>query len=123
MTKYCLEVALAEHTAIESRSIKNKFESNEISPREIESILKAHSSSLPDGYRNYDCIDFGGPDEAHKILAAQIAYTTPDMNVSLTDLATVKSQFLSNQVDVPIYIVSPINSLTVEQRRIAKRYN
>jgi hypothetical protein len=115
LSKYCLEEALAEHTAIESRTIRNKLKS-EFTPSEIRSILEAHARSLPPGYRDFACPEFGGPDKAHQILAAQIAYTTPHMDVHLTDLTTVKSQFMTNNSDVPIYIVAPQGGLTPAQK-------
>lgn len=110
LSKECLEEALAESAAHKSKFIKNGFKTNGFSSREITRILEKHSDNLPAGYRDYDCATFIDEENAHKILAAQICYTTPSFNPKMTDSSTIKStQFFTTGIEVPLYIVTMNN--------------
>ena len=96
-----LEEALAEAAVHKSRFIGSK---TEMSKNFISKVLKVCSDNKAAGYRDYACKKFGGPEKAHLRFAAQIASQEINPILNSTPMASVKQEFISNGLEVPIYI-------------------
>jgi hypothetical protein len=100
-TEAWLEEALAEFAVHKSRFIGGR---TNLPRRFITKILQTCSDNKPAGYKDYKCVKFNGPDNAHLIFAAQIAKQKVKPDFKSTSIATVKQEFLSNGLEVPIYV-------------------
>lgn len=101
-SKDWLEEALAQSVVLNSSLVKNKIPAFGAALRPV---VAAEFKTFGDGYRDFDCSSFGGPTEAHKLLAAQVVTAQTKPTYKLTTLASHKSEFSARHLDVPAYLV------------------
>jgi len=65
-----------------------------------------HLKMMPPGYSDYQCHEYGGPDEAHMYFASQLKETARVPEAILPKSMTVKSLNLHDFSSVPTYWVS-----------------
>jgi hypothetical protein len=106
-TEDWLEEALAEATVLESRLVANRAG---IKKPLLKKIYKEDLKTMPAGYRDYDCKKFGGPNQAHSVLAAQILHLSEEHPVP-TSKFTIKATFNQKDIQVPVYMVIGLNDI------------
>ncbi|WP_162054753.1 hypothetical protein [Pontibacter pamirensis] len=100
-----LEEALAEASVLESVLVPKR---TGIKSSIIKDIYKYDLQSMPPGYRDYHCKNYGGPAEAHKTFAAQIAGGNINPSHKSTALFTIKGEFGADDRKVPVYMITNI---------------
>lgn len=103
-TEDWLEEALAQAVVLNSRWIHNRLPQG-ISWRETKSLIKSIFREFGGGYRDFDCKKYGGPDNAHRILAAQVAQAERNPSDTSTQSFTPKEEYHISPKKVPGYLV------------------
>lgn len=106
-TEDWLEEALAEASVLESRLVAKRAG---IKKTLLKKIYKEDLKSMPAGYRDYACKKFGGPNQAHSVLAAQILHLSEEHPVP-TSKFTIKATFNQKDIQVPVYMVLGLNDI------------
>lgn len=103
-----LQVALASATVLDSILVSNRSKMNIVRIREIyEYDLKR----MPAGYRHYKCEKYGNYHKAQEHFASQIKEMKVFPGFKLPELFTVKGEFGSNDLSVPLYFVTGFNEI------------
>lgn len=100
-TERWLEEALAQAVVLESRFVGRQVG---MKKAQLQSVLAPEFRRFPAGYRDFDCKTFGGPEEAHCLLAAQIVTASEKPSFHATGLITPKVEYGTNANTVPGYI-------------------
>jgi len=103
-SKHWLEEALAESTVVRSRYVANKNKG--VKAKHITAMYEWHLNLMPPGYSDYECLEYGGPDEAHKYFVSQLKEVKRTPQAILPKSLTVKSLNLHDFSSVPTYWVS-----------------
>lgn len=103
-SKHWLEEALAESSVVRSKYVSNKNKG--VKAKHIKAMYEWHLKMMPPGYRDYQCHEYGGPDEAHMYFASQLKETARVPDAILPKSLTVKSLNLHDFSSVPTYWVS-----------------
>lgn len=103
-SKHWLEEALAESSVVRSRYVSNKNKG--VKAKHIIAMYEWHLKMMPPGYSDYQCHEYGGPDEAHMYFASQLKETARVPEAILPKSMTVKSLNLHDFSSVPTYWVS-----------------
>ena len=103
-TEGWFEEALAEISVLRSTHISNNIN---ISKKDFNKLYEFDLTFMPPGNQDYHCDNFGGPDEAHKILASQIIQCNINVDPSRsTSICTVNAnEFGIPLKKIPIYKV------------------
>lgn len=97
-----LEEALAESSVINSKRITNL---TRISSKALKALYQYDLKFMPPGYRDYKCLKYGGPTEAHVYLASQILQTKVKPSYLIPENHTIRKDFFHDYKEVPIYLV------------------
>ena len=103
-SKHWLEEALAESTVVRSRYVARKNKG--VKAKHITAMYEWHLNLMPQGYSDYECLEYGGPDEAHKYFMSQLKEVKRAPQAILPKSLTVKSLNLHDFSSVPTYWVS-----------------
>jgi len=68
-------------------------------------LLRHEFRTFGPGYRDFECIKYGGAQPAHKILGAQIATGRATPAFSVTEFATPKRLYSEPSTSVPGYLL------------------
>ena len=98
-----LEEALAENAVTESKLVTNR---TKVNAELLTTIYERDLKDMPAGYRDYKCTKFGGPDAAHKLFASQIIESVLNPSITVTDLFSVKNEFIAIDKKVPTFLSS-----------------
>lgn len=101
-TEDWLEEALAQATVLESTLVAKKLHLSKASYRKL---LETEFRRCGPGYRDFECAKFGGPEEAHKLLAAQIVSASQTPKSHATEPYTPKHEYRVDPRKVPAYLV------------------
>lgn len=100
-TKDWLEEALAQAVVLESTWLYRRlgFKKHHLRP-----FLEDQFRGFGGGYRDFECKSHGGPDEAHKLLGAQVARAVCRPKRPATEFATPKREYVTASELVPGYL-------------------
>jgi hypothetical protein len=103
-----LEEALAESAVLSSELVKNR---TGLKPKLIRKIYEYDLDFMPPGYRDYKCLNFGGPVKAHQVFSGQLIENNLEPKHPPTPLFGVKNEFVSMDKKVPAFLVTGFNKL------------
>lgn len=98
-----LEVAISCATVLDSRLVSNR---SDMGIQKIRDVFIYVLKSMPAGYCDYSCVKYKGLHKAHLHFASQIKEMLVIPGFILPDLFTIKGEFGSNDLSVPLYFVT-----------------
>ena len=101
-SKDWLEEALAEATVLKSVHVHRNIS---LKPKQFKAIYEHDLKSMPPGYRDYECWKFGGPEDAHKLLASQIIQADPYAKPSSAICTVTANENKIKFNNIPLYTV------------------
>ena len=104
-----LEEALAENAVTKSKLVSVR---TNIKSSLLKEIYERDLQDMPPGYKDYKCLKFGGPEKAHRLFASQIIESMISPSITITDLFSVKNEFIAIDKKVPTYLVSGFKNIT-----------
>lgn len=103
-----LEEALAENAVTKSKLVSVR---TNIKSSLLREIYERDLQDMPPGYKDYKCLKFGGPEKAHRLFASQIIESMISPSITITDLFSVKNEFIAIDKKVPTYLVSGFKNI------------
>lgn len=101
-TEDWLEEALAENAVTKSKLVTRR---TRVKPELLKEIYERDLQDMPPGYKDYECIKFGGAETARKFFASQIIESDLNPKITVTDLFSLKNELFSDK-KVPTYLVT-----------------
>jgi len=115
-----LEEALAQAVVIGSKLIRGQV-ALEMSASVRRRLFMSVFDQFPEGYRDYHCKLYGGPEKAHGLIGAQL-YTAREVpGYSVTDIAKPKREYAVDRAKVPGYFVLSLTAISQFQLQMPKR--
>jgi hypothetical protein len=99
-----LEEALAQAVVLRSRLVSKRVFG--LPKRKWKPVLDVEFAKFGAGYRDHECVKFGGVDKAHLLLAAQIQTASISPSFTSTKQFTPKEEYSTSYKQVPGYIMS-----------------
>lgn len=103
-----LQVALASATILDSILVSNR---SKMDIKRIREIYEYDLKRMPAGYRDYKCEKYDGYHKAQEHFASQIKEMKVLPGFRLPELFTIKGEFGSNDLSVPLYFVTGFNGI------------
>jgi hypothetical protein len=99
-----LEEALAQAVVLNSRLLTTR---SGFTAAKAQRVLTPEFHSFGPGYRDFECETFGGPEAAHRYLAAQVARSVVDLprGTEATGFATPLKEYYSSSFEPPGYLL------------------